>query len=242
MAIQAPSATGFDADVSCFANVFATEGPCRSVGDVLHDIQHGTHQYAIESLRRLLADGRRDAYDSQKRGLPAVTFGGSFRRRGNEALDAASGLLSFDIDFEKHPELLPEAEELRDQLAKDPLIACAFVSPSGAGVKCLVRIPPVSSDAEYKSHWHAAARYLNATYRKVTVEQGASDVARLCYLSWDPDLRYNLDALLFPGYREARLLHTLARKLWTMRDGERDAGCTVTPSPSSTSAESPTTE
>jgi putative DNA primase/helicase len=213
-----------EAEASCFANAFTTDGSTRRyVAELLDDIQNGAHRKPVESLRQALADGHRDVYTSQKRVLYCATPAGTFTERGIEGFEKPSELAPFDLDFdEKRPELLPKAEDLRDRLAKDPIVAAVFVSPSGAGVKPWVLIPRVSNDTEYKQIFAGVAKYLQTTYCNVATDGDASDISRLCFLSWDPGLHRNPDALPFPGYREARLLNALAQMLWKMQDGERD--------------------
>lgn len=221
--IRIPARGCLAAQVSCYANAYATDGVYkrRTIAAVLSAMQDTTFQRAIESLRRLLAEDNRTTYDAQKPQLPAVTFGGTFGHRGNEHLETHTGLILLEIDFpRKHPELLPEAEDLRDKLAKDPCVAIAMVSPSGAGVHVAFTAPPLDTDTAYKLQWDETRRYLETSYN-VTVDKG-NDIARLWFCTWDPGLHSNPDALEFPGYRPARLLHALAMRLWNMQDHERD--------------------
>jgi hypothetical protein len=61
----------------------------------------------------------------------------------------------------------------------------AFISPSGDGVKVLVRIPKVKNDEEYKQYYTVLLNYFDSA----TSDQATKDISRICFISYDPDLR-----------------------------------------------------
>lgn len=86
-----------------------------------------------------------------------------------------------------------EAVNLRDKLGDDPRTTLAFLSPSGLGVKALVRVDPAPPcRATYKRAWAEAAN----EYRRyhADIDTTGSDPSRLCYVSHDPEAVYNGDA------------------------------------------------
>ena len=79
--------------------------------------------------------------------------------------------------------------EYKKELEKDEYILSAFVSPSGNGVKALIKIPtnPVNHQASFLA---LQKRYPN-------LDKGCKDVARICFESYDPKIYINLDSKVF---------------------------------------------
>jgi putative DNA primase/helicase len=99
-------------------------------------------------------------------------------------LEAYSGIVCLDIDKVPPGEL--EAE--RERLMRDPRTYALFTSPSGHGLKVLVR---VTSGAEEHERVYANLRQeVGGQY----ADAGTKDVSRACFLSWDPELYVNEDA------------------------------------------------
>ena len=169
------------------------------LADVLQRVQAGTYQQEITQLRHLLASGDTDRYTHQKRALMAFTPGGIFAQRAKNKLLTASGLLNFDFDH------LTEVAEGKARLRDDPWVVYAFTSPSGEGLKVAVWGAGIVDDATYKHAWAAVLHYFERTYPDLAVsnDKACKDISRLCYVSWDPALYSNPDALLYavPRYQ-----------------------------------------
>ena len=97
----------------------------------------------------------------------------------------------------KHIILDPDhiGERSSDLLAKirsDPRIFVAFVSPSGDGLKLIVELAnAITTDADFRSAFSFLRKMIQTEYG-ITID-GDDDPARACYLSFDPDMRINLD-------------------------------------------------
>lgn len=121
--------------------------------------------------------------DEKKGRLGAVTIGAVFhQRRALEESYTPTGLTVVDID-KVEPET---AARLRDEGRQLPGCLTAFISPSGRGVKYIVKLTPtprgpVEHDAATHQVMHAFAALL-----KRKVDPSGCDVSRLCYLSADP--------------------------------------------------------
>jgi hypothetical protein len=85
-----------------------------------------------------------------------------------------------------------QVADLRDRIGEDKHILAAWISPSGDGVKAIMRIP--ASAEGHKAAFAAAAEYMRDTYATV-IDKACSDVGRLCFVSHDPALVVNLDAV-----------------------------------------------
>jgi hypothetical protein len=129
----------------------------------------------IEQLRKL------DNFNEAKRSLPLATFGGIFSYRSNNGLIESSGLMTVDIDK-------VNVEEVKKKFIDKPWLFSMFTSPSGQGVKLLVKIPKVKSDKEYKEYYTA----FESEYKEV--DSSGKDISRACFFSYDPDIYINKDA------------------------------------------------
>jgi hypothetical protein len=77
------------------------------------------------------------------------------------------------------------AEE-RQRLIDDPHVMMVFTSPSGNGLKAVIRIPK-SDKVEHKRRFNAFGRYFQSEY----FDTKNSNVSRVCFESFDPDIYFN---------------------------------------------------
>ena len=134
---------------------------------------------------------RRDGLKT--RSLAAFTFAGGFEgRRSKATLKSHSGLVTLDLDH------VDDAPAVRDAVAALPSTALSFRSPSGDGVKVVVRVAPIpASAAEHVAAWQAAA----SAYADVSadsIDVSGKDCSRLCFVSHDPGAYLNPDAAALP--------------------------------------------
>ena len=129
-----------------------------------------------------------DARKAAKALLPAVSVAGIFSQRNDQALIQYAGLIVLDFDD------VPQPEQARDILARCAGCVLAFVSPSGTGVKAIFR-----HDGQPEHHAHTFRQIAGAVERLtgLTADKSGKDLSRLCYLSHDPDARFNPDAAPF---------------------------------------------
>ncbi len=144
-----------------------------------------------EEKYRSLIDGIREIKDKKERQkakekLPYVTFAGTFEKRGNGYLKESSGYACFDIDDIK-------VKEVREKLIRNKYTHLTFTSPSGNGLKLVVKIPKVKTDEEYKKYWLSIAQHYNISDNDVATK----DISRACYLSIDSDLYFNSDSEVY---------------------------------------------
>jgi hypothetical protein len=140
--------------------------------------------YFKESLRSNDAKAAKLAADTLKKELPGVTWSGRFERRANDALIEHSGSLCADIDDLGSDELA----DVRAKLLTSPYLVGLFRSPTGRGLKAIFRVP---ADAQkHLGSFRAIERHV-LELTGVHVDQACKDVARLCFVSCDPDCYYN---------------------------------------------------
>ena len=112
-----------------------------------------------------------------------VTPSGIFSKRCNSGLVFHSGLLTLDFD---HVENLPLVKEaLLDDKNLDLVIDMMFDSPSGTGFKSIVSINIMKH--QHHKWFEALAKYLKRRY-DLEVDKSGKDVARACFLPYDPNV------------------------------------------------------
>jgi len=119
-----------------------------------------------------------EEYKKQKGDLPGVCFGGWFAKRANSELIKHSGLMILDVDDIG----TNKKSNIKEQFIKDEFIYSFWESPSGRGLKALVRIPECKTDSEYKLYYQSFAK------RYDFLDTSGKDISRLCFFCYDPDL------------------------------------------------------
>ena len=166
--------------VSVFKSVVDVSNPFqRPILFCLNRIKEGASREKIERFRKS-KDGK------DKRSLPGVCFNGSFTTRSASGLIALSGLITLDFDTFKTES---EAVEFKTMLSTEPFVYAAFISPSGLGVKALVKIP--NDIDNFTLYFNALERYFDSP----NFDKSGKDICRFCFESYDPDIYINTEAI-----------------------------------------------
>jgi len=128
----------------------------------------------------------RETVAALKKQLPGVTPSGRFKKRANDALIEHSGLLCADIDL--LGERLPE---VRKKLEASPHVAVAFRSPTGDGLKIWFRV--AADAARHEGSFRAIQKHVREL-TGVEIDEKSKDLARLCFMSHDPEIYVNENA------------------------------------------------
>lgn len=146
---------------------------------------------ATDHLRALLRDGQTDAAKAWKlANFPAVTFSATFApTRAAANVQAFSGLLC--MDFDHLPDIDAAAASLLSFENMRPVLF--FISPSGAGLKAVYRLPAETTAASFADVWRAAAFTLKVDLH-LEADPACKDVSRLCFLPYDRAAVYQPDA------------------------------------------------
>ena len=131
--------------------------------------------------------------------LPAVTFCGTFKEKRNlESCVHYNNVMVIDIDHIDDNRMDLYAQ----YLAADPYIAAYWRSPSGDGYKGLVHlqydeeVEKLEIKDRHKVAFRHLLKYLLAQYG-IELDDSGSDIPRLCYMCWDPDLQVKDEAESF---------------------------------------------
>ena len=160
----------------------------------------------------------RSEQDAAKRGaikdtLPAVSISANFPdKRHAKSAHTVTSLIQIDIDKVNDP------EQLKTQICADPHTLACFVSPSGNGVKAIVRTDASANDAgaqldklnEHKSIYAKAKRYYTQHFN-VQIDTQCSDISRVMYYSYDPEIYINLDATPLQELQELQELKSKSK-------------------------------
>jgi hypothetical protein len=163
----------------------------KSIPVILDEIRTGKYKPGIIYLRKSLAENKTEAYNKAKKSLPAFTPSGKFvGGRKMEFLADYSSCIILDIDKLTASEL----QNAKNLAAQSEFTYACFISPSGNGLKILVKI---NSD---KANHKEAFLLVQAHYEsilKLEIDKSGKDVTRLCFYSWDENLYLNENASTF---------------------------------------------
>ena len=118
-----------------------------------------------------------------------ATFSGIFTYRNARSLISRSPFLTLDID---NLSSTKEARKVQQMLIQDPKIetALCFVSPSGLGVKWIVRLPEWVEGLPFREQFVLIRNYVGFNYG-IDPDKSGSDVCRACFLPWDEECYIN---------------------------------------------------
>ena len=120
--------------INFLKSVKALQFKKAEVQKVLQQIQKGHWKKQINDIRYHLKNGNENEAAKIKSNLPCMTISATFKeRRKKDYIDSYTGLLHLDYDK------LENAEEVKTNLISIPYTYSAFISPSGNGVKVLVK-------------------------------------------------------------------------------------------------------
>lgn len=184
-------------EVTIFKNIRTTSaGFTRVVGTILARIKDGKSKDVVEKLRNETDAARQKTI---KETLPGICFSGTFRHRSLAGLIDHSGLIC--LDFDKFPDNAM-LSRWRETLTNNPYTYCLFTSPSGNGLKVVVKIP--AEPKNHKLYFDALKDYYKCEYFDVH----CSDICRLCFESYDPEMYLNEDSTLWSEKQEIEIHNT----------------------------------
>jgi hypothetical protein len=162
--------------VTIFAHIKEVENPFyKDIKEVLLSFKDGSNKSKIEHIRKLQS---KEDQNKEKSKLKSICFSGEFSRRGAKHIINHSGFACLDFDNVDDPICL------RDSLQDNEYIFSAFVSPSGNGVKAIVKVP--KDIQNYKKYYEALCETFDTQ-----LDTKTKDISRVCYESYDPDLFIN---------------------------------------------------
>jgi hypothetical protein len=163
-----------------FKNIFSKEPHYITIEKALERIKFGSSKELVTEIRNTLD---KEKANKIKLNLPSVCFSGKFGNdRKDEQLIEHSGFIVLDFD---------DISELRDKqtdiISHDFVYAC-WVSPSGNGLKALVKI---ADGSKHREHFQS----LQEVFPEI--DRSGINVSRVCYESFDSEIYINDKASVF---------------------------------------------
>ena len=179
--------------VTIFQSIRDTDTPFfRDVHVILERIKDGAGA-TKDLVKKIRLEKRKPERQELKKLLPAICFSGTFNKRTDVSLLQHSGLICLDFDgYTKQKELLQDKENL----SKNKYVFSVFISPSGNGLKVLVKIP---ADAEnHTSFFNSLEKHFNSPY----FDKTSKNLSRVCYESYDPLIYVNENSSIWDVIEE----------------------------------------
>jgi len=172
--------------VTIYKNIRETSaGFVRDVDYVFSRIKNGKSKDLVEKIRK---EKEAKNIADLKKMLPSICFSGTFKARNDLGLIRHSGLICLDFDKYNSDE---ELRKEREKLEKNKYVYACFLSPSGNGLKVLVKVPP--DKEKHKDYFEALGDYFNSP----NFDRQCSNISRVCFESYDPFIYKNNDSFIF---------------------------------------------
>ena len=163
-----------------FKNIFSKEPHFITIEKALERIKSGSSKELVIEIRNTLD---KEKANKIKLNLPSVCFSGKFGNdRKDEQLIEHSGFIVLDFD-----DISELREKQTDIISHDFVYAC-WVSPSGNGLKALVKI---ADGSKHREHFQS----LQEVFPEI--DRSGINVSRVCYESFDPEIYVNDKASVF---------------------------------------------
>lgn len=164
--------------ITCFENYAKVSEPNNIKLSIILE-RFKTDQNGITEMQK------RDNFKELKKTLPIACFGGKFNHRSKHGLISHSSMLVLDFDN------VSDIRATKKKIIENKWVISCFVSPSGNGLKVLVKIPVVKTDKEYKEYFTAIKKVFPE------IDDSGKDISRACFFSYDPEIYINYNAIDF---------------------------------------------
>lgn len=160
-----------------------------AVQKVLEQIKKGFWKKQIKDIQYHINSGNTKQADELKLELPAFTISATYKgKRKKENVEYYSGLLHLDYDK------LENVQDVKSKIINNPYTYAAFVSPSGKGLKVLVKC---GNDLSTHTYAFNALRAYYDNLLGIMSDKSIKDVLRLCFVSYDNEMYLNEKSKVF---------------------------------------------
>ena len=194
-----------DMKVAVFNNINDTSEPRYvEVSKILKAIKDGAFKDKVEAIRNENDKGNQSRLKSS---LTSILFSSSKQEgvesgrnnkiswRTDKGLVEHSGLMCLDLDkFSNEFEMI----SIKDDLINDDYVFSVFVSPSGEGLKVLVKVP--TQIENHRKYFYGLKEHFNSP----NFDDSCVNEARVCYASYDEGIYINEDSKVFTKMVETK--------------------------------------
>ena len=176
-------------EISFTDSIYGLNNRNVEIQKVLKEIKTERWKNQIDEIRYHNSNGDIEKADYIKKTLPAFTVSATYKEnRKKKNIESYTNLLHLDYDY------VDNVQELKAKVNDIPYTYAAFISPSGNGLKVLVKSDNILSTHTFS--FNALKEHYDGIVG-VTSDNSVKDILRLCFISYDPDLYLNEDAEVF---------------------------------------------
>ena len=167
--------------ITIFSNIFSKEPHYIEVDMALERIKTGSK--SKERVLEIRTQIDRERANTLKQNLPSVCFSGKFTgERKDATIISHSGFICLDFDH------IEDLQEAKDTLSASEYCYAVWVSPSGNGLKMLVKI---ADGAKHRLHFAALKKDFPE------IDKSGVNESRVAYESFDPEIFINPKAAVY---------------------------------------------
>jgi hypothetical protein len=169
--------------ITIFQDIKSTSTPFfKPIDVILNRIRDGKSKDLVVGIRKEKDKTQRNVL---KQSLPAICFSGTFNKREDKALIDHSGFICLDFDGYATTK---EMNDDKQRISMDEHAYSVFVSPSGNGLKVIVKIP--QDPENHKNYFNSLERHFDSKY----FDKTSKNISRVCYESYDKDIYINRES------------------------------------------------
>jgi hypothetical protein len=163
-----------------YKNIFETNEPrYLTIDKMLERIKNGRSKELVDEIRNTIDKAKKDAL---KKNLPSIVFSGKYENRNDKKCLEYSGFMI--LDFDK----VENIEQKKKELCNTDFIYACWVSPSGDGLKALVKI---AEPKKHRDHFKALEKEIEG------IDASGINESRVCFESYDPEIYININATTY---------------------------------------------
>ncbi|WP_167356202.1 BT4734/BF3469 family protein [Chryseobacterium jejuense] len=180
-----------DLQISYLSNLRNSNSTVITLHDIFEEIKSDKARLFTLELNDLYKSGS-ELYSIKKKNLPVVTFCALFKEnnRKKEGIIKYNNILVIDIDKLDTQTI----ESIKEILDNDNFIIANWVSPSGAGLKGIIKLKfndvqlnNENIDFHHKRAFKKVSAYFLEKYN-IELDKSGSDYTRLCFISCDENI------------------------------------------------------
>lgn len=185
--------------VSAYKDIFDKNSQLTiSVDKALERIKTGEKSKPL--VYQIRGEKNKDKRDKLKQKLVCITFSGKFSERKDECLIQHSGFMCLDFDYKTEA----QAKDRFEKMKSWPYSYAVWISPSGNGVKVLVK---VKHPEKHREHFQSLQQVFP------DIDGSGINVSRVCYESYDPEIHINQQSQVWERvYEEPKVVREVVKK------------------------------
>ena len=170
--------------ITAYKNIYATEPHYLTIDEAINRIKLGRSKEMVNEIR---STQDKNKASELKKNLPSICFSGVFKERKDECLIEHSGYMILDFDH------VENVETKKEEVFKYNFVKAAWISPSGNGVKALIKI---ADKKKHKEHFQS----LQDIFKDL--DKSGVNVSRVCFESYDEKILVRQDEVAFAKYKK----------------------------------------